>query len=63
MGQSSDNMTPQRIGQKPAKSRPDHTYNPHRGQPDEMFLGQPNAAQKELERLAAEWDAAHPDAT
>jgi hypothetical protein len=58
-----ENMTPPRFGQKKPKRLPDGTtLNPHRGDPDALFLGQPTAEQIERERLADQWDLDNPTA-
>ena len=57
------NMFPERFGSKKPKRTPDgQLINPYRGNPDTLFLGQPTAEQIERERLANDWDAAHPEA-
>ena len=59
---SGSNQFPSRPGKKSAKKLPDGTMNPYRGSPRTLFLGQKTAQEKESERLADEWDAAHPEA-
>ena len=56
------NMFPERFGQRRPKRLPDGTTNPYRGDPDALFMGQPTPYQLERQRLADEWDAAHPEA-
>jgi len=55
------NQNPARPGEKAKKKLPDGTVNPYRVARS-LFLGQPTAEEREQERLAAEWDAAHPEA-